>query len=335
MRAAFLGLMLLAAPLPAQEPPASQRSVAAVERRVGTLESQMRAVQRQVFPGGDKRFFEPENAPVSAAPAAPTVAPGTPATSPLVDLTVRVDALERQQKALTGQVEQLQFRTRQLDEALAKFRADAEFRMTTLEGGTPPGGATVTPPGGAVAPPPGGMPATVPGVVPGAVPPAGAKPGVKPGAPVAKPGTPPATAAAPAKPVAAGTPAAEEAAYRAALAKWTAKDYPAAAVALQDFVTANPKAARAGHAQFWAGRAMMEQGQHAQAAKAFLSGYQNYPRGERAPNSLLWLGKALTAMKQPKAACQALDQLASAYPDKLTGQLKTDADAARTEAKCR
>src|SRR3546814_11442526 len=90
----------------------------------------MQAVQRKVFPGADPRFFEPEIAP------APTGVAGTglPATTPLADLTARVNSLEKQMTTLTGQNEQNSFRIRQLEEQLAKFRGDAEFRLNTPEG---------------------------------------------------------------------------------------------------------------------------------------------------------------------------------------------------------
>ncbi|MFN3371865.1 MAG: hypothetical protein ACK4Z0_10100, partial [Sphingomonadaceae bacterium] len=76
----------------AAQAPADTR---ALDRRVTTLEGQMRAVQRQVFPGGDKRFFAPEI--VAPEPAAP-VGAGTAGASPLVELTQRVTTLETQQR---------------------------------------------------------------------------------------------------------------------------------------------------------------------------------------------------------------------------------------------
>src|SRR3546814_14242987 len=103
------------------------QSGGSVDKRVGVLEKQMQAVQRKVFPGADPRFFEPEIAP------APTGVAGTglPATTPLADLTARVNSLEKQMTTLTGQNEQNSFRIRQLEEQLAKFRGDAEFRRNT------------------------------------------------------------------------------------------------------------------------------------------------------------------------------------------------------------
>ena len=101
--------------------PAIAQEAAPLVKRVDTLEKQMKAVQRKVFPGGDTRFFEPEIAPT--APTAP--APGMPASTPVADLAARVDTLEQQLKLLTGQNEQNGHRIRQLEEAVAKLQAAA------------------------------------------------------------------------------------------------------------------------------------------------------------------------------------------------------------------
>ena len=47
------------------------------------------------------------------------------------------------------------------------------------------------------------------------------------------------------------------------------------------------------------------------------------------------LGRNLLQLKKPADACRVYDELASAYPDKLTGALKTRVTAARAEAKCK
>jgi TolA-binding protein len=139
--------VLLFAALPAQ---AQQADVAQIDKRVGKLESEMRAVQRKVFPGSDSRFFEPE---ISApAPAVPTA--GNPASAPLTDLTDRVGELERQLRTLTGQVEAAEFKLRQLEEAQAKQRADVEFRLNALETGGARAAPVAVPAPASDAPPP-------------------------------------------------------------------------------------------------------------------------------------------------------------------------------------
>ncbi|MCS6987452.1 MAG: tetratricopeptide repeat protein [Sphingomonadaceae bacterium] len=277
-----------------QAPTADQ--LRALERRITILESQMRAVQRQVFPGGDRRFFAPEE----PAPApGPSVAP-TPATDPLADLATRIDALEAQQRTLTGQIEQLQFGLRELRTSFEKSRGDTEARLGALETSRSP--------------------------APAASPPAAAAPA--PAAPPARSGA----AGVPAPPRPAADP---EAAYQAAYAHYRARDWARAAAELEAFAQAHPKSPRASNARYWAGRAEMERGRPAEAAKLFLANYRTSPEGAMAASSLLWLGKALIALKQPKAACDALDQLRTAYPERLQGTLAAEAQKARAEAKCR
>ncbi len=292
---ALLATLLAAAPLAAAEPP--------LDTRVGALEKQMKAVQRKVFPGGDPRFFTPEIAP----PAPPAPVEGTPATTPLADLTARVDTLEQQQRTLTGAVEEAQNRLRLLSDAFAKYRGDTDFRLNAIE----------HPPVPAADAPPAAAPAALP---------APARPADKPAKAAAKPAPTPAASKAAALPV--------EDQWRAAYALYTAKDYDKAEGAMTDFLAANPKAARASNAQYWLGRAYFAQDRFAEAAKAFLDGYKNYADGDRAPDSLLWLGKALTSLKKAKQACSALDELASVYGAKLTPALKSAAAKARSDAKC-
>ena len=128
---AFLGpFLLLATSAQAQD-----TDIVRVDKRVGKLESEMRAVQRKVFPGADPKFFEPE---IAAPVAAPPATIGTPASAPLTDLSNRVGELESQLRTLTGQVEADQFKLRQLEEAQTKQRADVEFRLNALETGSRP-----------------------------------------------------------------------------------------------------------------------------------------------------------------------------------------------------
>ena len=114
MRSVLLAaLMLVASPprhpwrISAQ--PASSASGSTGWRR------EMRAVQRKVFPGGDQQYFEAEI--VAAAGDRPH--PRHAGQLARVDLTARVDALERKLARLTGTAEQNAFtqQSRQLEEA--------------------------------------------------------------------------------------------------------------------------------------------------------------------------------------------------------------------------
>ena len=91
-----------------------------LDKRVDRIEKELKAVQRKVFPGGAP--IEP----TVTAPQAPTVVPGTPASTPLSDLLSRVDALESQLTMLTGQVEQNTYKLKQLQEDFANYKAAHE-----------------------------------------------------------------------------------------------------------------------------------------------------------------------------------------------------------------
>mgnify|MGYP001363770516 FL=1 len=78
-------------------PAAAQENLA--EARLRKIEAEVRALQRQVFPGGDGRFFEPEVSTATGARPGPT----TPSTTAVTDILIRLDALEAQMQALTAQ----------------------------------------------------------------------------------------------------------------------------------------------------------------------------------------------------------------------------------------
>lgn len=292
MRLALIAALFLTGMAPAS----AQQPAPALDGRVGKLEKEMRAVQRKVFPGANPQFFEPE-----ITPPQPSAAPGgTPAASPIADLSGRVDTLEQELARITGQIEQNTFKLRQLEETMAKLKGDAEFRLNTLEGHP-----------AAPAPAPGGT-ATLPAP------------------PVAAP-TPPAVAPAPAA-TATGDPA--EDGYLAGYRLWEAKKYPEAAAALKAVVAKYPKHKRASYAQNLLGRAYLDDGKPAMAAEAFYANYQTMPRGERAPDSLYYLGLALTQLKKPAEACKVYDELQDVYGATLSDYLKTRVVKGRTDAKC-
>ena len=116
MRIHLLGLILLAS---VSAPALAQSRPDTVERRVGRLEQELRAVQRRVFPNGTTQFVEPEIG--AATPGRPGNAASGDALS---GLNARVDSLETQLRALTGQVEQQGYRMGQIEEQVTRLRAD-------------------------------------------------------------------------------------------------------------------------------------------------------------------------------------------------------------------
>jgi len=327
-RIAFAALLATAAlPALAAEP-------GTIDQRVDRIEKQLKAVQRKVFPGGDAAFQAPEIARPETQ-----VTVGVPASTPLNDLTARVDALEKSVAQLTGQIEQDQHRLDLLSQQSAQDRQEFATRLKVLEAAATPvqpadAGAAVDT-----------APATADGLPPK---------GTKPFSTVTPVKTPPATTTkapaakpAPAKaaPVADDTASSDDAgpstgdpaedAYMAGYRLWTQKKYPQAEAALAAMAKKYPRHKRASYAQNLLGRAYLDDGQPARAAEAFAANYTTNPRGDRAPDSLYYLGQSLMQLKKPADACRVYDELASAYPDKVTGSLKTRVTTARAEAKCK
>ncbi|MBL8587837.1 MAG: hypothetical protein JNK46_04855, partial [Methylobacteriaceae bacterium] len=102
--------------------------------------------------------------------------PGGYVQQDAANLAVRIDRLENQIRALNGQIEQLQFNNRRLEDTLRKFQQDVEFRLQGQAGGAArPGqpapqrrGEAETPPPVAAAPasPGGATPQAAPGARP-------------------------------------------------------------------------------------------------------------------------------------------------------------------------
>lgn len=93
-----------------------------LDSRVNRIEQELRAVQRKVFPDGQP--LQPEIAPPASTPDFR----GSPATSPVADLTSRIDTIESQIRMLTGQAEQNAHRVSQLEDQVKQLIADAEAR---------------------------------------------------------------------------------------------------------------------------------------------------------------------------------------------------------------
>jgi TolA-binding protein len=296
-RLAF-GLFLATAAVPAWA-----QSRPSLDARVDKVEKELRAVQRKVFPGGDQSFATPEIAPQTVVQPA-----GVSATTPLSDLTARVDALEQAVTQLTGQVEQAEHRLTVLSEQAAKDRQEFTTRLRLIESTA------------AAAPSEAAAPLVDEPVV---------RPVPKPRTPATKP-----PADEPAAPAAITNDPGEDA-YMAGYRLWTAKKYSEAQASLAATVKKYPKHRRASYAQNLLGRAYLDAGQPARAAEAFARNYQTNPKGERAPDSLYYLGQSLVALKKPADACRVYDELDAAYGSTLNGQLKAKVAGARTDAKCR
>lgn len=307
---------------------------AGVGKRVEKLEKEMQAVQRKVFPGGDPRFFEGE-----IQGGNPTTTTTSGASTPISDLTTRIDALESQLASLTGQSEQNAFKLRELEKQFTAFKAEAAAREA----------ADVTATPASIAPAPAKPMVTTTAAVATPKPAATVtKPVVLTPASTTKPAaTKPAAVAAatPAKPSAARLalvkaveiPASgneTEDAYNYGFRLWSAKLYPEAQAQLKKVVERWPRHNRASYAQNLLGRAYLDEGKPSLATVAFYNNYKDRPQGERAPHSLMYMGVSLDKLGRKADACKAFKELDDVYGATMPGDVKSDAAAAKTKAGC-
>jgi len=272
------------------------------EARIKRLESEVRALQRKVFPGGDGKYFEPQiAAPATAATPVPAVA-----TGPVNDLMGRIDAVEGALRRITAQSEENANRMAKLEARLAAFEANAPAtEVATAAGGKP---ASIT---GALADNAAAM--------------SGASAAAKPSADRV------AAVAAIEKP-ASGDPGEDDYLYGYRL--WEAKFFPEAAQQLKTTVDKYPRHKRISYSRNLLGRAYLDDGKPGTAAQVFFQNYQADKRGERAPDSLLYLAVAMTKLKETQKACMALAEFAEAYPGEAAGRLAGQYNAARNAVKC-
>jgi TolA-binding protein len=306
---------------------AQAQSGAGIEGRVDRLEREMRAVQRKVFPGGAGQTVEPQITPQTS-----TVVPGTPASSPVADLTARVAALESQVSTVTGQQEQIQYRLRQMEEAFTAYKRSTDARLKALEDGSTAIGGNA--PSGAISPIP--APGSTPGRG-GATKPAPVRPAVEAAADAtgdtALTGAGRTAAIGKIEKPSTGDPA--EDGYTYGYRLWQARLYPEARAALKEVVTKYPTSRRASFAQNLLGRSYLDAGAPSLAAVAFYENYKKNPNGERAPDSLYYLAQSLVKLKKPASeVCKVYGELNDVYGDKLSSELKSQVDAGRAASKC-
>ena len=287
-----------------------------LETRVRKVESEVSAIQRVVFPGGDGRFF-PQIQPTEGA----TAPAGTPASNPSTDMLTRMDALEGQVARLTSQVEEDRNRLDKL-----------EARLAALEPGKPAGGEVAA--GSASSSNLAAMTSGASVAAPAAQV-AAAKPAPAATKPAAKAATPSAQRVAAVRAIEkpqTQDPADDEYSYGFRL--WEAKFYPEAQQQLKLYLNKYPKHARGSFARNLLGRAYLDDGNPREAASWFLQNYKANPKGERAADSVLLLAESMRQLKDTNRACVALDQFEREFAKDSTGRLKSQYDATKRGLKC-
>lgn len=268
-------------------------------------------------------------------------------------MSLRIDALEEQLRALTGQIEQQNFEIRQLNEKLRRFSEDTEYRLQEISpnangrrsdyqppaGPPPPQSPQPSYSGSSVNQMPSRSSATM-GAPPaplgtlssesGLAGPLNINPGtglgernqnfVNPNAPAGNGFANPMTGSngisdqAPGQ-VAIGVPMDPRTEYDVAYSYILQRDFEAAESAFSAFLASHPGNELTGNAQYWLGESYYARGMYRPAADAFLKGYTEHRSGQKAPDSLLKLGMSLVQLGQKQAACTTFSELTSKFPN--------------------
>jgi len=319
------------------------------EARLRKLEAEIRALQRNVFPGGDGQYFEPQIRPGETRSTTTTNGPSTTAVT---DILARLDAMEIQLQRLTGiseenanAISQLSTRVADVETQNASLLA-AGTGVTGLEeeaseavseaeepdaldtnlaamGASQPDSAPASPPTSTGASSSGSS--ALPALVESGSPRPSSAPVTGPSAErlaavqaIAKPQT--------------DDPADDEYSYGFRL--WNAGFYPEARQQLANFLEEYPDHWRATYGRNLLGRAYLDDGKTEEAARWFLRNYQTDRTAPRAADSLLFLADSMIERGDTRRACIALAEFGDTYPALATGRLLERYQSTRTKVTC-
>jgi tol-pal system protein YbgF len=278
-----------------------QQRMEALVNRMERLERDLGTLSRQVY-----------QQPGAKSGATPNLSAPPPSAGGVYDrYEARVQQMESELTALTGNVETLTHANSELRAQVERLQKDLELRIGDLEKG------------GARAP----QASSSQGAVPG---PSG-RDGVlgsmsERETPAAKGGgAETRTVSLPQ-----GTPQQQ---YDYSLSLLGKSDYTGASTAFQEFLDKNPNSPLASNARYWLGESFYVRKDYAGAARSFAEAYQKDQKGPKAPDSLLKLGMSFTNIDKKKEACVTFDKLAKDFPDAATS-IKQRLPAERKRAGC-
>ena len=216
----------------------------------------------------------------------------------VTDLTLRLDALQRENRQLRGEIETLNHQIRQLERKQRDIYLDIDQRLANIgqsSGSPAPAPAPVTPPGE-----PGGAAAPVADAT--AQPPATGRPVA--GAPAAAPSAP-------------GTDTRQmQADYKAAYALLSPSQrrYDDAAKAFTAFLERYPGSTLAPNAQYWLAEAYYVSQKNDPALEAFSKVVEQYPESPKVPGALYKIGRLQQVKGNNAEARKALQRVVTEYP---------------------
>ncbi|NQX95241.1 MAG: hypothetical protein HRT64_10050, partial [Erythrobacter sp.] len=293
----FAPAILVTAPAPAF----AQDEIS--EARLRKIEAEIRALQRNVFPGGDDRFFEPQ---IRQGESTSSTRTSGPSTTAVTDILARLDAIEVQLQRLTGITEEnanaidlLTTRVADVETQNASLLA-MDTSVTAPEDASEPSAedeesrATDRNLAAMGAGPAQEERSSEDSALPALVPSGATAPEATSG-----PATDPVTGPTPerlaavqaiAKPQT-DDPADDEYSYGFRL--WNAGFYPEARQQLANFLDEYPDHWRATYGRNLLGRAYLDDGKTEEAARWFLRNYQTDRTAPRAADSLLFLAESM------------------------------------------
>ncbi len=199
----------------------------------------------------------------------------------LPQMLLRLDAVEQENRALRGKLEELNYKLEQLNQREKELYLDHDKRIQQLEArGAHPAGVGVSP---------------VAGGVPGA-------------------GT--ATAAAPEV-----GQLDEQTQYRQAFDLLKNGQYDASAQSFVQFMQNFPNSTLVQNAQYWLGEAYYGAGKYEQAAKEFEKVRANYPNSPKIPDASLKLGYSYYELKNWSSARTVLKEIVQNFPGSTVAKL--------------
>lgn len=128
-------------------------------------------------------------------------------------------------------------------------------------------------------------------------------------------------------------PHGSKALYEEAYGKLLRRDYAAAQTTFAEFLRLHPQDSLAGNAQFWLGESFYVRSKYREAAEHFLKGYKKYQNSAKAPDSLLKLAMSLKELGQKDAACTTFLELNTKFPN-APGHVRQRARSERLRAGC-
>lgn len=284
-------LLVAASPAPRTDGPG--------EPRMQKMEAEIRALRRKVFPGGDgEKIFTPEftSAPTRRA------TPGSAATSPMTDLSIRLESASLHITRLVNRLEEVNGRLARIESRIL-LNKEGDRQQSSPIGGVLPASKAAAP----------GLAEAQKTAPTG--PSANRLERVR---AIIKPET--------------SDPGDDE--YSYGFRMWQAGLYPEARQQLKLFLAKYPRHGRVSFARNLLGRAFLDDGKPREAAPWFLDNYRSGKQGARAPDSLLFLAQTMHHLKDDKRACIALAEFGDVYAMEAVGRLRDHYGAVRENVTC-